>query len=83
MLSGWWSVAASVVYLPVIAYALLILGVALGPGGGTGWRDKLWTLAVLPTMHLSWGTGFVIGVVRGAHDTVDTSRLGDRNTPLP
>jgi len=34
-------------------------------------------------MHLSWGTGFVIGVVRGAHDTVDTSRLGDRNTPLP
>jgi len=83
VLSGWWSVAASVVYLPVIAYALLILGVALGPRGGTGWRDKLWTLAVLPTMHLSWGTGFVIGVVRGAHDTVDTSRLGDRNTPLP
>ncbi len=83
VLSGWWSVAASVVYLPVIAYALLILGVALGPGGGTGWRDKLWTLAVLPTMHISWGTGFVIGVVRGAHDTVDTSRLGDRNTPLP
>ena len=81
--SGWWAVAASVVYLPVIAYALLIVGVALGPGGGTGWRDKLWTLAVLPTMHLSWGTGFVIGVVRGAHDTVDTSRLGDRNTPLP
>jgi len=83
VLSGWWSVAASVVYLPVIAYALLIVGVALGPRGGTGWRDKLWTLAVLPTMHLSWGTGFVIGVVRGAHDTVDTSRLGDRNTPLP
>jgi succinoglycan biosynthesis protein ExoA len=83
VLSGWWSVAASVVYLPVIAYALLILGVALGRGGGTGWRDKLWTLAVLPTMHISWGTGFVIGVVRGAHDTVDTSRLGDRNTPLP
>ena len=83
VLSGWWWVAASIAYLPVIAYALLIIGVALGPGGGTGWRDKLWTLAVLPTMHLSWGTGFVIGVVRGAHDTVDTSRLGDRNTPLP
>ena len=27
--------------------------------------------------------GIVIGVLRGAHDTVDTSRLGDRNTPLP
>ena len=83
VLTGWWSLAASVVYLPVIAYALLVALVAIGPGGGRGWRDKLWTLAVLPTMHLSWGTGFIVGVVRGAHDTVDTSRLGDRNTPLP
>ena len=83
VLTGWWAIAASAVYLPVIAYALLVIVVALGPGGGTGWRDKLWTLAVLPTMHLSWGTGFLIGVLRGAHDTVDTSRLGSRNTPLP
>jgi succinoglycan biosynthesis protein ExoA len=83
VLTGWWSLAASVVYLPVIAYAVLIVAVALGPGGGSGWRDKLWTLAVLPTMHLSWGAGFLVGVIRGAHDTVDTSRLGTRNTPLP
>jgi succinoglycan biosynthesis protein ExoA len=83
VLTGWWAIAASAVYLPVIAYALLVIVVALGLGGGTGWRDKLWTLAVLPTMHLSWGTGFLIGVLRGAHDTVDTSRLGSRNTPLP
>ena len=83
VLAGWWAIAASLVYLPVIAYALLVIVVALGRGGGTGWRDKLWTLAVLPTMHLSWGTGFLIGVLRGAHDTVDTSRLGSRNTPLP
>ncbi len=83
VLSGWWAVAASVVYLPVVAYAVLVIVVAIGPGGGHGWRDKLWTAAVLPTMHLSWGWGFVIGVLRGAHDTVDTSRLGDRNTPLP
>jgi succinoglycan biosynthesis protein ExoA len=83
VLTGWWAITASLVYLPVIAYALLVIVVALGRGGGTGWRDKLWTLAVLPTMHLSWGTGFLIGVLRGAHDTVDTSRLGSRNTPLP
>ncbi|WP_214468319.1 glycosyltransferase family 2 protein [Microbacterium flavescens] len=83
VLTGWWSAAASVVYLPVITYAVLIVIVALGPGGGRGWRDKLWTMAVLPTMHLSWGWGFIIGVLRGAHDTVDTSRLGSRNTPLP
>lgn len=82
-LTGWWSVVASVVYLPLIAYALVILAVAIGPGGGRGWRDKLWTLAVIPTMHLSWGLGFLIGAAHGAHDTVDTSRLGSRNTPLP
>ncbi|MET0304577.1 MAG: glycosyltransferase family 2 protein [Microbacteriaceae bacterium] len=83
VIAGWWALAASVVYLPIAAYALLVIAVALGPGGGTGWRDKLWTAAVLPSMHLSWGAGFVIGVLRGAHDTVDTSRLTGRNTPLP
>ena len=83
VLQGWWAVAASVVYLPLAAYAVLVIAVALGPGGGHGWRDKLWTAAVLPTMHLSWGWGFLLGVVGGADDTVDTSRLGTRNTPLP
>ncbi|MEZ3161819.1 glycosyltransferase family 2 protein [Microbacterium sp. BWT-B31] len=83
IVSGWSSAAASVIYLPVAAYVVLVLIVGIGPGGGKGWRDKLWTFAVLPTMHLSWGSGFLIGVARGAHDTVDTSRLGDRNTPLP
>ena len=83
VISGWPALVASVVYLPVAAYALLIVAVAAGRGGGSGWRDKLWTIAVLPTMHLAWGTGFIVGLVRGAHETVDTSRLGDRNTPLP
>lgn len=83
VLHGWGSAAASIVYLPLAAYVLVVAAVALGPGGGHGWRDKLWTAAVLPTMHLSWGTGFLVGVVTGAHDTVDTSRLGSRNTPLP
>jgi hypothetical protein len=83
VLSGMPGLAASVIYLPVLAYVVLIAGVAIGPGGGRGWRDKLWTLAVLPTMHLSWGAGFLVGVLSGAHDTVDTSRLGTRNTPLP
>jgi succinoglycan biosynthesis protein ExoA len=69
--------------LPALVYAMLIVVVGLGRAGGRGWRDKLWTMAVLPTMHLAWGWGFVIGVVRGARDTVDTSRLGTRNTPLP
>ena len=81
VLHGWLSLVASAVYLPLIAYAALIVAVALS--GRRGLRERLWTLAVLPTMHFSWGLGFLAGVLRGAGDTVDASRLGDRNTPLP
>ncbi|MFB8892905.1 glycosyltransferase family 2 protein [Microbacterium plantarum] len=72
----------SIVHAPVAAYAALIAVVAAGRGGGRGLRDRLWTLAVLPSMHLSWGVGFLQGAARGARGTVDTSRL-ERNTPLP
>jgi succinoglycan biosynthesis protein ExoA len=83
VLHGWGSIVACIVYVPIALYVILVLAVALGRGGGRGWRDRLWTMAVLPTMHLSWGVGFIAGVLTGAHDTVDTSRLGSRNTPLP
>lgn len=83
VLTGVAALAASIVYVPLIAYALLVSAVAAGRGGGDGWRDKLWTLAVLPTMHLAWGAGFVYGFVTRARETVDTSRLGGRNTVLP
>ncbi|MEV7693403.1 glycosyltransferase family 2 protein [Microbacterium sp. NPDC089189] len=83
VLTGVGGLIASVVYLPLVAYALLVVAVAAGSGGGRGWRDKLWTMGVLPSMHLSWGAGFIQGIVTGARDTVDTSRLGTRNTPLP
>lgn len=82
VLSGIASLVACVIYLPLAVYVLLDLAVALSPGGGS-LRQRLWTLAVLPTMHLSWGIGFIGGVLRGAKDTVDASRLGTRNTPLP
>ena len=83
VLSGAVALTASVlVYGPLALYALLVVGVALAPGGG-GIRQRLWTLLVLPTMHVSWGIGFLGGVLRGAGDTVDASRLGTRNTPLP
>ncbi|WP_334148301.1 glycosyltransferase [Microbacterium sp.] len=82
VLSGIASLIASVVYVPLALYVLLVVAVALSPGGGSI-RQRLWTLVVLPTMHLSWGVGFLAGVLRGAHDTVDASRLGTRNTPLP
>jgi len=83
VLAGIASAVASVVYLPLIAYVLLVIAVALQPGGGRTVRERIWTLAVLPTMHLAWGAGFLVGVLRGARGTVDASRLGTRNTPLP
>lgn len=83
VLRGSVSRAASLAHLPVAAYALLVTVVSLGRGGGRGWRDKAWTAAVLPSMHVSWGAGFLWAVARGARDTVDTSRLEGRNTPLP
>lgn len=81
-LRGLASLIASLIYLPLAAYALLVLAVGLAPGR-RGVRERLWTMLVLPTMHVSWGLGFLAGVMRGAGDIVDSSRLGDRNTPLP
>lgn len=87
VLRGFGALLASVIYLPLAAYALLVIAVGLvGVGierGPRSLRERLWTLVVLPTMHFSWGLGFLAGVLRGAGDTVDASRLGSRNTPLP
>lgn len=83
VLTGLASAIVSLAYAPIVAYVLLILAVAAGRGGGGGWRDKLWTVAVLPTMHVAWGVGFLTGILRGAGNNVDTSRLSGRNTPLP
>jgi glycosyltransferase involved in cell wall biosynthesis len=81
VITGPAAVAASVIHLPILAYVVLVVAVAIGRDGG--WRDRLWTLAVLPTMHVCWGAGFLAGLFAGASRTVDTSRLGSRNTPLP
>ncbi len=75
--------AVRLVAVPIASYSAIVAGNALGPGGGRGLRDRLWTLAVVPTMHLAWGAGFIAGLFTGAGGTVDTSRLDGRNTPLP
>lgn len=43
--------------------------------GATTGADRLLDAAVLATMHLSWGAGFLKGLVAGAGDTVDRSRV--------
>jgi succinoglycan biosynthesis protein ExoA len=81
ILRGAAALVASVVYVPIAAYGLLVTAYA-ATMRGAALRERLWMLVVLPTMHVSWGLGFIVGVARGARGNVDTSRL-TRNTPLP
>ncbi|MFI8631725.1 glycosyltransferase family 2 protein [Microbacterium sp. NPDC077663] len=80
VVGGAFSAVLSVIHLPVALYVLGII--AFSVVAGRALRERCWLVLVLPTMHLAWGAGFLVGVVRGAKDTIDTSRL-DRNTPLP
>jgi len=74
VVSGWPSAVASLVYVGSGAYVLLVLGLAFVADRGSSLLDRWFFVVVLPTMHLSWGVGFIIGLVRGARDSVDTSR---------
>lgn len=73
---GWPLLVLSLVYLGPVAYVVLLLLISFSKAGGPRFADRWRFFLVLPTMHLSWGFGFIIGVVRGARDTVDTSRTG-------
>jgi len=62
----------SLVFLGPLAYlGLLVLAAATTPGS---LADRVRLMVVLATMHLSWGAGFLVGLVRGARDVVDRSR---------
>ncbi|MCU1415316.1 MAG: hypothetical protein JWN80_2656 [Microbacteriaceae bacterium] len=71
---GWPSIVLSLIYLAPLLYLALLAFISFTRSGGARWRDRWRFFYVLPTMHLSWGAGFIVGVVRGARDTVDTSR---------
>jgi succinoglycan biosynthesis protein ExoA len=71
---GWVGAVASLVYAGPALYILLVLWLAFVADRGPTMLDRLFFVVVLPTMHLSWGTGFIVGLVRGAKDSVDTSR---------
>jgi hypothetical protein len=34
-------------------------------------------------MHYAWGAGFLLGILRGARDTVDTSRMAPAQPSQP
>jgi succinoglycan biosynthesis protein ExoA len=72
ILGGWLGWIVALVYLGPIAYLALLLAAAITTAGSFADRARLFV--VLPTMHLSWGAGFLLGIIRGAGDAVDTSR---------
>jgi glycosyltransferase involved in cell wall biosynthesis len=74
VINGWWTVISFGFYLGPISYVLLVLWLAFIGDRSDNWRDRWFFIVVLPTMHISWGAGFIVGLLRGARDTVDTSR---------
>jgi succinoglycan biosynthesis protein ExoA len=72
VLSGVLGWILALVYLGPLAYLGLLILAAITTSGSLA--DRLRLMAVLATMHLSWGAGFLVGVLRGARDVVDRSR---------
>jgi hypothetical protein len=57
-------VVSSLLGFPLWIY---LLSIAFYSAGVTAlsWPSRLWLMAVLPTMHFSWGIGFWVGLIRG------------------
>ncbi|WP_281258209.1 glycosyltransferase family 2 protein [Leucobacter massiliensis] len=68
--SGW-----AVLLAPLALYALGIAVAVLRIPGQRGARDRVLTAAALVTMHLSWGSGFLRGILLGGGRVVDRSRI--------
>jgi hypothetical protein len=66
---------AAVLHVGAAGYLAGVTAVAVARLGGRGPVDRLLNAAVLITMHLSWGLGFLRGVIVGAERTVDRSRV--------
>lgn len=67
---SWWS-------LPHAIPALYLVGILIAASrlpGQRSIRDVLLSIRALVTTHLSWGAGFLNGIVRGGGRTVDRSR---------
>jgi hypothetical protein len=48
-------------WLAAAGYAVGVVVAGLVDGRGLPWRVRTWLPAVLATMHLSWGAGFIVG----------------------
>jgi succinoglycan biosynthesis protein ExoA len=61
-------------FIPLAGYVVALLLVTL-TARDISWRSRLLLPLALATMHFSWGYGFIVGVIRGAHSTLDRSRV--------
>jgi hypothetical protein len=48
-------------WLAPACYAVGVVVGGLAEGRGLPWRARVWLPAVLASMHLSWGAGFIVG----------------------
>ncbi len=75
VLHGKLSILFSLVYLAPIIYFVFLVWASLFVEKAKPWSRKLLFLMVLPSMHLSWGSGFLFGLIKGAKGVNDTSRM--------
>lgn len=75
VVSGWLAWLLSPVYLGPVLYLALLLALLVSRSSGERFADRLTFIGVIVVMHLSWGAGFLRGVVLGARDAVDRSRI--------
>jgi glycosyltransferase involved in cell wall biosynthesis len=60
--------------VPLAAYLAAVAGLAV-ISGGLSMKSRVALVVALPTIHLSWGAGFIYGLLRGASKTIDRSRV--------
>lgn len=65
----------SVVYLGPVLYAALLIALLFAPSSGERLADRATFARVIAVMHFSWGAGFLRGLLLGARDAVDRSRI--------
>ena len=63
--------------LPWAAYSAGILALAV-TASGLSFKSRIALMIALPTMHLSWGLGFIKGAIVGAGTTIDKGRLAGK-----
>jgi glycosyltransferase involved in cell wall biosynthesis len=60
--------------VPLALYSAAVFGLAV-LAGGLSLKARVALMIALPTIHLSWGVGFIVGFLRGAKKTIDRSRV--------